>query len=1016
MATGDALSLVVQGAAITDDHGHTPRIDGCVVGVKFAGMGRRDPINDPVVDGSKLTINVSDPGFDTTGAATTVNRTIKGTLGLRNTYPNTWASLGSTVPAKSWCCTGSLNTNLYYTIAGGTKGATAPTNTIGTGVTNPVGQPVPADQGTPQSDGGVTWIPYASGVIAGYVEAVSGSDVIVYIALDDAIYAGTTIVSATIAAGAYTVGAAVSTAVSIPSTANNSTLAYEIPQVLEFSYPHMRSTGSLPIEVRCDHPRGMNYQMVACVKAQAWDASRANSSSIITIAAPSKSALVTTASPGGAAVEIYGGTLNTSAIPTGNAFWEYEVFPWLGTRTFKSQTDGDAADFVSGTTYAPLNMLMRNGANIYSLSTLGGGAATVAPTHTTGSVTGADGYGWTFFGNDATKHNSANPNARVHFYNDPSNLYKKGFAFVDPSGTATGVTGVFSTFAAASAAKGTLSNCYATIQLAGAALQTYNNTSGGGLTTHNDPGGGEIYCKAGSYAGFGASMQSLNIGAEWLYVYADPAAAAGTVIFANNATQTIRACSKRHWQQGFTSTATASTDQSLIDPATDGLTPLAQPITELAFIGNSVAGFNTSSTPIGRVGMSWVRNNTFTVALVLGNENTRATVHDFSGNSVGTASILQMWHYIGNRIIGSAPVQDAGGLSFKPARMFISIADNFITGTSVGSNLINVLIGPTNPYRGAMVVGNIVETVAAAGNTKAMQMAADVSTGDMSNVGIFYNTMVGERMNIAYDDQTATPIRSQWYGQLNLTQTRNSVADYFAHAGSTKGVGRYQNYWQTYGVGWKQNLSFQGSGSGAATFKQDTTSPMRVHSTDKWGPVPLVANESAQFVDNRSTTGTTTGGGDYHPAAGAQALSMAGVQMRKYDRSGALRLANGAVGALEANTVPIVWAGGDMTMAGTWSLAAAKTLGLTGGAMTMAGTWTLAPGAGLAFAGGAMTFGGTWTTATAKQLAFGGGAMTASGTWGLQTSTIPQVNPFVGFRNYVAFALPDDGFSVGYTP
>lgn len=125
---GDVLSLTVQGAGVIDASGYAPSIDGWVAGITFKGMGTRSATTDPVADPSSLVLSVRDQGYDQSGALVWVTRTVNGTLPLRNSYPDTWASigLGGTVPPKSWCSTGTNNEFTYYTELGVVAGVVDP--------------------------------------------------------------------------------------------------------------------------------------------------------------------------------------------------------------------------------------------------------------------------------------------------------------------------------------------------------------------------------------------------------------------------------------------------------------------------------------------------------------------------------------------------------------------------------------------------------------------------------------------------------------------------------------------------------------------------------------------------------------------------------------------------------------------------------------------------------------------------------------------------------------------------
>lgn len=890
--TGSLLRLEVLGTKSADDSGGVPSVNGWVAALRFKGMGRRHPINDPLCDPSSLAITVQDPGFDATGAPVTVTRTVRGTLPLINTFPRTWTSIGSggTVPPRSWCCNGTGNANIYYTEAGGTRGATAPTHTT-------IGQSV--------SDGGVIWRYMDPNTIAGYQEAVTGDDVDVYVALDFPIFAGSTITAVAIGSGAYSVGGvATRSASATPTMVNSSSLAYEMPAIEPVTPPHLRSTGTFNVEWVVGHAWGDAGGAVACIKAQAFNAARSVSSPQVTVATPSLSSLITTASPAGTALEVYRAALDTSGLGLGDGFVEVEVYPRLGTRVFRSRYEGDGGDWQANTANAGVRRIYRNGGNLYTLVTAGTSGAT-GPTGTGTNI--ADGTCvWNYLAADTVKALSRNIQARHHFVNDTAGDYTRGYCFVDPSGTATGTAGVFSTYAAAYAAKGTLSNCYPTILAAATALQTFHNTAATGKTVHNDPGGGEMYLKAGTYSGFGGTMQSLNIGREWLYTRVDPDAAAGAVIFSYNATAGNRACHRRHWIEG---TATTFATGTAIDPASDGTLAQGVPATELWLNRLAFTGTDATSQIASRAGIAWLWNSTVTNGGILAG-NSRAHWGHVAGCNFTGATNVAVRGVLACRMSGNGIVRDPGnGGAYIPPSLFHVMVDSFISGSQSGrsgTTMVELLAGAYQlPVYGAWIAGNVGESTSSSGNEPVFRIAADASTGDLVNVVFAYNHAVGERYNTGYNDQAATPLRSQFYDIGNVTQTRNTVSSYFAHAGSTKGVGRFQQLWATYRVGSRDNVSHQGSGSGGSSFNQSTSAPIRDGLNSSWGQRATTTLQSGEFVNDKSWNrgaGNNGGNGDYRPAAGALARGRAVQRLRRFDIYGATRLTGGAaaVGALEA--------------------------------------------------------------------------------------------------------------------
>lgn len=198
------------------------------------------------VDATALTISVSDPGFDTSGNATTVARTITGVAHLRRQYPNGTSKMIST----------------------------------------------------------------------------DGSNVTMYVTLDDWIYSGTTIVSASIGSTFYPS----CVASSAPTKTNLSTLAYPSP-LFGWINPQQEATGSShAVEGVAFHRHARSGQQVACIKYNVTDGT--TTSSDVLVSATSTSSKVTQ----GNIPEVWVGSVDMSAMTQGaictvNA----KVYPWLGT-------------------------------------------------------------------------------------------------------------------------------------------------------------------------------------------------------------------------------------------------------------------------------------------------------------------------------------------------------------------------------------------------------------------------------------------------------------------------------------------------------------------------------------------------------------------------------------------------------------------------------------------------------------------------------------------------------------
>ncbi|SFJ00498.1 hypothetical protein SAMN03159338_0542 [Sphingomonas sp. NFR04] len=897
-----ALSSVA--GAVANDNGSFPDLTGCAVALTINNMPLRHPINDPPLDATKLVMLVEDVSYDVIGGVITeqrITRAVRGTLPAKRPWPKDWLSLGSTVPARSYCSsvTSGGVTRAYYTELGGTKGTTAPTHSA---------------DGQTVSDGGVLWklIPLTQDT--GYIEQQSSGDVIAHVMTDMPIYKSTVIKSVSLGAGAYVSGIAASLA-SIGSGAtvtNLSTMPYPSPIVTIITPPHQRSTGTLRVEVVVDHGWGIHIggrRPVAGIRATAWNMARTASVVLADVVDTELSTQYTTSGPGGCAVEVFPLTFNTSSLPAGDCFIELEVCPWLGT-SFNTRFGGEGADWRASQAYTFVGTIVRNGSNYYQLKTAGVSASSGGPTGTIVSTDVTDGTcTWAYIGSDNLIVNSRNIQARWHFYNDPSNLLKIGYCFIDPSGTATGTTGVFSTFAAADAAKGTLSNCYATPAAAETALQSYHNTASGGLTTHNDSGGGHAYMKAGTHNGFGTAMGTRTRGSVWFYLQADPSAAPGTVIFGNGP---VKAGHPRMWfGDGVTMTATATSSANIFfDRATDNTAIVKQATGELVISGVTYTAFDTTFGLQWRNGWVWLLNSSILNAAVIGEPKQQQSGYALvAGNNLNgpNGGYVSTPNTIGNTIFLLTAIRDFAAPTVPV--MFSVIRDNRIHGPVNSNGGVLIFLYTYNaggnygyPVLGMSLDGNLAKSAYYVG-CKVAQIGADGSSVPIYNLVEAYNSFLGQRHNLAYNDSNG-PYHTQLFRGFNLSTTDNIVWDSTGHGNNPPAGSRCQNYWPVYGVASALNVNLNGSESGNAPGISSYLG-MWIDPSSTYFALGGTSTFSSQFVSD--TTGVTNAAnqaetvGDFRPVAGSVIVNRASRQARKFDILGVTRRTDGsgAVGAYE---------------------------------------------------------------------------------------------------------------------
>ncbi|MCP4612100.1 MAG: hypothetical protein GY845_25665 [Planctomycetes bacterium] len=166
-----------------------------------------------------------------------------------------------------------------------------------------------------------------------------------------------------------------------------------------------------------------------------------------------------------------------------------------------------------------------------------------------------------------------------------------------------------------------------------------------------------------------------------------------------------------------------------------------------------------------------------------------------------------------------------------------------------------------------------------------LQIVGDNALHDMNNVLIWYNTTVGQRCNIAYNDAGSDPeYRLNWSVKYNNFGEYNIKTDIFAPANG----GRIGNWACIYGVGYKGNLIRGG------TVNNTEFTGLYCKSTKVHPPTAFT------FVNDASVDGTDLGSGDYHlTSASTEAIGRAKEILLPYDLGGVARVADGAIGAYE---------------------------------------------------------------------------------------------------------------------
>ncbi len=193
-----------------------------------------------------------------------------------------------------------------------------------------------------------------------------------------------------------------------------------------------------------------------------------------------------------------------------------------------------------------------------------------------------------------------------------------------------------------------------------------------------------------------------------------------------------------------------------------------------------------------------------------------------------------------------------GPLGARPAMDGVFLGWNVFTNGTTANPIVSIS-APIGP-RGIAFVGNVVESWGVTTNA-AIRLNADSDKNPAQNVVIQHNTVVGERANLLYLDGPVNVEKSA-YVRFNLFHRYNVKSDVFASQSGNVG-----NWAARFKVGWAHNASIEGANNAssfdAISWLGDTACPGEIA-----GVAPL-------WQDDRSHSGSDTGGGVYAPLPGS---------------------------------------------------------------------------------------------------------------------------------------------------
>ena len=462
--------------------------------------------------------------------------------------------------------------------------------------------------------------------------------------------------------------------------------------------------------------------------------------------------------------------------------------------------------------------------------------------------------------------------------------YGQSYATVDP------VNGNDSTGTVVASGLPTLP--YATIFAAFNGLRAYNNTN----YSRNNAGGSVMYLANGNHAFAGGTPTLGTAPAAWLTVTNLPSAS--PVIASQSGGQSL-GLRLKITNVSFTAASAIGVisagagswlwlDQCTISSGTNP-TFYINTVWHLTrcTISNLAQGISPFSTVNAAPGI--IRGNTITDT-----GSGIAFPYVFTGNlKTGTGGGYTFWDtYPGMTIPFSANT---------------IIAFNRITWGLSANPGIALRAGTVTDTTGVALIQNVLENTANS-VVPLLQIAADSSTGTpVNNVLIWYNTVVGQRANLAYNevdtaDGGGLAYRLGWSIKNNIFDQANIKSDTFAGSGYTADSAKVGNWSALFGAAMSGFMNIETTGIGAAGSFLFEYPGLDEDQPPGTGSPPTGTTRAAtypQFVNRQSYNGSTAGagGGNYRLQTASPAIGLSHDLLLPYDIAGAARTPKDAAGA-----------------------------------------------------------------------------------------------------------------------
>jgi hypothetical protein len=420
--------------------------------------------------------------------------------------------------------------------------------------------------------------------------------------------------------------------------------------------------------------------------------------------------------------------------------------------------------------------------------------------------------------------------------NDKNGTYGVGYVQVSPSGSDTTGT-AYGTQAQAEAG-----NAYRTIEKAAEGLKNYHAANFG----RNNAGAGVILLAAGNHAFPGVSTVDLGAMETWLTIKPMSTASKANTIISSTSGQSFKGTHLK--VEGLT----------LSSP---GTVLTARAASDALWLHDNEINLS-SQAAIAYFKAAYATNNHVTNlknGFASSGSNTPFAI--IRGNVADNPTSSSFYAVLGNKNITGAAFAESnnnrGGLSDNSIFAFNSIYRMSNTLNWARSSQIS---------KGMAIVQNLFESTST-GSFAILFLSSD-TPATTSNIMIWHNTFVGQREGLSYNSVGSDPYyRTNWSEKYNIYEELGKKTDTFSGTTGPNG-NRIGNWSVIHNAGSIGNFivknAFMADFDGVYS-KAKRTSTIHL---------------DPEYVDNRSTTGSGLGNGDYQLRSSSTAIDMSPLSMQ----------------------------------------------------------------------------------------------------------------------------------------